>query len=167
MADPTCAIPECPRSGPYRRGWCATHYARWYRSGTAKPEPAWGTPLARLHAKTTITADGCWHYDGQPSTRYPQVRIDGRRWDIHRWSYTVHRGPIPDGYDVDHRCRVSHCWNPDHLRAIPSLDNSTDNRRANSFSSQTHCVNGHEFTRANTYRPPREPNRRMCRTCRR
>ena len=39
-------------------------------------------------------------------------------------------------------------------------------RSANGFAAQTHCVNGHPYDDVNTYRPPGDPNRRMCRTCR-
>jgi hypothetical protein len=35
----------------------------------------------------------------------------------HRLSFTLFVGPIPDGHDVDHRCKVRCCINPGHLQA--------------------------------------------------
>ena len=163
MPQRTCTIDECD-SRHYGHGYCDRHYRRWRRHGDPHAG-TWHDAEARIRAQT-VERDGCWHYTGQPSARYPEVRIDGVRHGIHRWSYETHHGPIPDGHHVDHQCRNTHCWNPAHLRTLDAWGNSADNLRANGFAAQTHCVNGHEFDDANTYRPPRDPNRRMCRTCR-
>jgi hypothetical protein len=40
----------------------------------------------------------------------------------HRLAYELARGPIPSGYEVDHRCRVRCCVNPDHLAALPEAE---------------------------------------------
>jgi hypothetical protein len=40
-----------------------------------------------------------------------------------------------------------------------------DDRRYVAPPTKSHCKHGHEFTEANTYRPPGSPNRRYCRTC--
>lgn len=166
MAHGTCSIEGCDTNGTLRRGWCDRHYARWRRHRDPQ-STAVDRDVERRIRSATVDHGGCWVYTGQPSARYPETRIDGRRVGIHRWSYENHHGPIPDGYDVHHLCRVPRCWNPKHLQAIPAAENHRDNVRANAFASQGSCINGHELTPANVYRPPGQPTRRMCRTCRR
>jgi HNH endonuclease len=41
----------------------------------------------------------------------------------HRNYYKKHKGPIPDGMQVDHLCRNTLCVNPDHLEAVPQAVN--------------------------------------------
>lgn len=103
-----------------------------------------------------------------------------RGWcDRHYARWRRHRDPQRTAVDrdVERRIRsatVDHggCWvytglEPKHLQAIPAAENHRDNVRANAFASQGSCINGHELTPANVYRPPGQPTRRMCRTCRR
>lgn len=33
MADGTCSVEGCTRTGTLKRGWCESHYARWLRTG--------------------------------------------------------------------------------------------------------------------------------------
>jgi hypothetical protein len=62
---------------------------------------------------------GCWLWTGAVSRQgYGAVsrRIDGKRITLaHRYSWTIHRGSIPDGAQVLHRCDTPGCVNPDHL----------------------------------------------------
>ncbi len=44
----------------------------------------------------------------------------------HRWSWTIHNGPIPNGMQVLHKCDVKHCVNPAHLFLGTQLDNIRD-----------------------------------------
>lgn len=62
---------------------------------------------------------GCWEWQrSRFKDGYAQfsTKIDtgsGRKnWRAHRYAYTHLVGPIPDGFDLDHRCEVRHCVNP-------------------------------------------------------
>jgi hypothetical protein len=82
----------------------------------------------------------------------------------HRASYEAFIGPIPCGYDVDHRCHCRNCVNPTHLEAVWHRENA---RRSTSppakNASKPHCPQGHPYSQENTYHRP--DGRRVCRTC--
>ena len=41
----------------------------------------------------------------------------------HRYFYVQNKGPIPEGYVIDHLCRNRKCVNPDHLEAVSHVVN--------------------------------------------
>ena len=86
----------------------------------------------------------------------------------HRWSHGHFVGPIPEGYQIDHLCRVRRCVNPAHLEAVTQAENL---RRGNGASAQfarrTHCSRGHELCPENTYSEKSYPNARRCLACKR
>lgn len=59
---------------------------------------------------------GCWLWAGTEQCRgYGQIEINNKSWLAHRWSWVWHRGKIPKGLNVLHKCDTPCCVNPDHL----------------------------------------------------
>lgn len=132
--------------------------------------------------------DQCWYLPkGIGSLKpngYYRIGISGVAWAAHRLSYTVFKGPIPAGTDIDHQCHNRdpycslgnaclhrRCVNPAHLEAVPRGVNSLRGKSQMAIRSRLdRCAQGHEFNEENTYihvRPGTDSTRRQCRTCRR
>ena len=62
------------------------------------------------------TSDGCWMWTGSlTDDGYGNVWYDGKCQGAHRVAYEITFGPIPEGKELDHKCRIRACCNPDHL----------------------------------------------------
>lgn len=60
--------------------------------------------------------DSCWLWKAAKSKSGYGVFSLNRKWmRAHRASYTIYKGPIPDGLLVLHSCDTPDCVNPDHL----------------------------------------------------
>lgn len=58
----------------------------------------------------------CWLWTaGRHRDGYGQT---SRGKKAHRVAYEFVKGPIPEGLEIDHLCRVRLCVNPDHLEAV-------------------------------------------------
>jgi len=110
---------------------------------------------------------GCWLWVGALDpcgygriTSGPRKNVKEEK--AHRVSYRERHGAIPDGKELDHKCRVRCCVNPDHLEAVTHLENMRRGIVGTWQKARTHCPRGHEYSAENTYT---EHGRRHCREC--
>lgn len=112
-----------------------------------------------LANKVIVTEAGCWEWTGAISNKgYAQVGIAGKTASAHRVVYRLMVGPIPEGMQLDHLCRVRHCLNPAHLEAVTQ---SVNQRRG--FAARgpkPACKRGHDTTS-----PDSRNASGMCREC--
>lgn len=70
---------------------------------------------------------GCWLWLGAVDRKgYGRARLNGRDSGAHRLSWALHRGEIPFGLWVLHRCDNPCCVNPEHLFLGTCQDNHDD-----------------------------------------
>ncbi len=66
----------------------------------------------------------CWLIDlRQDKDGYSTIAVNGRTRHAHRVIYEEFIGPIPEGKELDHKCRNRACINPHHLQPVTDLEN--------------------------------------------
>jgi len=124
------------------------------------------SPVTRIMRCVTIDpVSGCWLCSlSVDAGGYSRCQGVGQS---HRIVYEHHKGPIPEGLELDHVCHKPEeceggptcphrrCVNPDHLEPVTKRENwMRSNGVLNNYKaaaaaklSRTHCPNGHEYDR--------------------
>lgn len=107
------------------------------------PTPDW-LPR-RLAVKIAVNpGTGCWEWTAvrQPDG-YGKAKWNGRMVSVHRLGYQLLVGPIPEGLEIDHLCRVRNCVNPSHMEPVTHAENVRRTYAAIDGGREGECVNGH------------------------
>ncbi len=168
-----CEFPNCGRK-IIGRGLCNGHFQQRRLGKVLKPlydaqRPKGSLPRIICDEAPCPRADlegPCHIFRGGKSTNgYGVIQWEGRSVRVHRYIWIAANGPVPDGLEIDHQCRVRPCCNIDHLRLVTRQVNCTENAIGAYWqinAAKTHCPQGHEYTEANT---KRYRGFRYCRTC--
>jgi hypothetical protein len=115
--------------------------------------------MVQLNIKT-----GCWLWLGQINNwGYAVFSERGENIPGYQWSFRYFKGPIPDGQQPDHLCRIRPCVNPDHLEAVPMKVNILRGTSVSAINARkTTCSRGHEFDGFD-----QRYGFRYCKTCKR
>jgi HNH endonuclease len=106
---------------------------------------------------------GCWLWIASLTKNgYGKFGLSGPGWKLaHRVAYEALIGPVPDGFELDHKCRVRPCVNPYDLEPVTSKENK---RRSPISGPRTFCPLGHEYAGDNLRVDPRT-GQRFCKAC--
>lgn len=122
----------------------------------------------RFWEKVRFT-DTCWIWTGANSgiARPYGVAWNGRRRvKAHRYAYEAANGPIPEGLEVDHLCKVTLCVRPAHLEAVTRRENALRSDSPGAVAvRRNRCKRDHEYTPENTRH--KKGGGRECLSCKR
>jgi hypothetical protein len=83
----------------------------------------------KVHGAQTVE---CWIWDGAISdSGYGWISYDKSQITVHRASYIMYYGPIPENKIVLHKCDNRRCVSPYHLYAGTYSDNMLDRSERN------------------------------------
>ena len=170
-SSPACSIKGCERRHE-ARGWCATHYEHWRRFGSPitlsieerflsyvdldGPVPSFAPdlgPCSLWELKPNRGGYGVFGVGTSPEGK----QINRLAYD---WAWEQEHGPVPDGCQLDHLCRVRLCVRTSHLEVVTQTENQ---RRGLNGVLKTECPQGHPYDEANTLY--RANGNRRCRRC--
>ncbi len=95
---------------------------------------------------TTDGFFGCWVWRASLTPKGYAWFWAGRSVLGHRFAYEAVNGLVPEGYELDHLCRVRHCVNPSHLEAVTHAENVRRGDSGRYLRERTHCPQGHPYT---------------------
>lgn len=124
--------------------------------------------IARFRIEDRGYTSPCHIWEGYvKETGYGQIRVHGRTRPAHVVAWTNANGPVPEGHDLDHLCRVRNCIRPDHLEPVTRGENLRrgigPELHRQRQRAKTHCIRGHAYSPENTF--INVNGARVCRPC--
>lgn len=116
--------------------------------------------------KKVNKTDTCWLWIASfKSGGYGSYWDGTRHMRAHRFLWEKMVGPIPEGLQLDHLCRVRNCVNPDHMEPVTCRENLLRGHGIAAINARkTHCKQGHPFSGDNLgFRD--NGRKRKCLTC--
>lgn len=106
----------------------------------------------------------CWMWTAYiGGDGYGQFGLNGKVERAHRVAYEMGIGPIPQGMQIDHLCRVRACVNPNHLEPVTQRENILRGESPSAKCARVmRCPQGHQYSDTNT---ARYSDRRYCKEC--
>ena len=121
--------------------------------------------LAKIEIGEEFDGERCWLFVGALVDGYGQIWDGSRVLYAHRVAYEELVGPIPDGLQLDHLCRVRRCVNPAHLEPVTGRVNILRGQSPSARNAtRTRCPLGHRLVAGNLRAAQ---GRRQCLTCHR
>jgi len=115
-----CTVDECGRTDVAAFGLCVKHYTRLSKYGSVNVVKCDRRPIDEQLNTRYEVVDSHWLWTGPiMANGYGKVK----NVLAHRASYELHVGPIPEGLEIDHLCRVRNCINPEHLEPVTGAEN--------------------------------------------
>lgn len=123
--------------------------------------------LNRIKLRTDFQEKGCWLYRGNADQDgYGRIQFLRKTWRVHRFIFTRIMGCQAEV--VRHTCDTLRCWKPTHLLGGTVQDNVRDRVMRDRWNkvcfTDTHCPQGHEWTKDNIYWSKGRTNR-TCKIC--
>lgn len=129
-----CSVPECGKTRA-SRGFCQKHYYRWRTHGDPaivqserRPFGEAKSYLENVLVNTEIADCIPWPYS-RDRGGYGLVRMNGKRFAVHRYLCERFNGPAPsDRHQASHDCGKGHegCCNPHHVSWKTPAENQAD-----------------------------------------
>lgn len=117
----------------------------------------------------------CVLHDGALSDLgYGRIGHNGSTTYAHIAAWERARGPVPDGFELDHLCNERRCVNVEHLQVVTHAENCRLRHERAGFTPRRQvprsrvvgeCSRGHALTGDNVYIVP-TTGRSRCRQCR-
>jgi hypothetical protein len=97
------------------------------KSPSAAQKRIIGDDKGRLMSSVEIDSNGCWLWRKyRHRLGYGVMKLHNRLEQAHRAAWLILVGAIPSGMQLNHRCHVRHCVNPQHLYLGTQTDNMRD-----------------------------------------